>query len=161
MKVITFQLRWNVGKAFSKQRWKYPLFSKLTYFFLSISLRLSLFPSFLAFYVHISSSLSHTLYLPPPFCLPLTFSICSSLSLSLFLCGRGSSLSCMAVLKWAANQKPQRWHKPPPSSRNPIWKPPDALTAQWRCTHTLIHTHMEANTQYTWTINPEVCVCCM
>lgn len=150
----TFQLYWNVGKAIFQAVLEISF--SCFFFFLPITLALSHLLSFLAYYFFLPPVFSNTLFLLSTsllsVCLSLSPSARPPLLPSLLLCGRGGSLSCMAVREWAPNQKPQCRHKPPPSSRNPIWKPPVALTAQWRCTHILIYTHiyMRAHTQSTF-----------
>lgn len=65
---------------------------------------------------------------------------------SLLLCGRGGSLSRMAVRERAANQKPQRRHKTSGKQQKSYLK---ASQWHWQLSgdpHTLAHTHMDAFT---------------
>lgn len=102
----------------------------------------------------IFSFFSNTLWLLPTSPLSVCLSLSPSARLqfipplvsSLLLCGRGGSLSRMAVREWAANQKPQRRHKTSGKQQKSYLK---ASQWHWQLSgdpHTLVHTQMDTFT---------------
>lgn len=108
----------------------------------------------LLFKFSIFSFFSNTLWLLPTSPLSVCLSLSPSARLqfipplvsSLLLCGRGGSLSRMAVREWAANQKPQRRHKTSGKQQKSYLK---ASQWHWQLSgdpHTLVHTQMDTFT---------------